>query len=163
MKRNNIKLYDELYYEIFNLLTDWIKSNNVNYDFMRYKTIGFFPYFEKDDCNRIPANWSDMHWYLLRHLVDVKLEKRINEEGNPFPLAIFEDEKLSCIHYKIKDWYERHRLYPEFNKPEPNRKRCYRPTQYKYARRWLWRNIRKKLWKWKFDNKIEFHLTYVMV
>lgn len=158
MTKKILKLYDDLYYEIFNDLTNWILTNNINYKFTTYRNLGYFPIYDKDDCNRIPANWFAWQWTLKWYLLYAKLENRIEDKENLYPLAIFEDEKLTIIHDKIITWYERHRLHPKFNKPASNRKLCYRPTQYNNARRWLQSQLTHELWKWKEENNIHFHL-----
>ena len=64
-------------------------------------------------------------------------------------LSVLEDEKLMTIHEKTIEWFERHRLCPEFNEVKKGRAKCYRPSQYRAARKWLWRNYRKKLDEWR--------------
>jgi hypothetical protein len=161
MARQKAKLYDDLYYEIFSLLTEWVLANHVNYDTSFYKESGYFPYYDKNDCNRIPSNFYELLKNLHFYLFYEKLNSRINDKNDPFPLTILEDEKLSNIHDKIIVWYENHRLHPKFNQAKPNRKRCYRPTQYRNASFWLWHKLRKKLREWKKENNISYHLICV--
>ena len=155
------KLYDDLYYEIFNLITDWILTNNIHYTSHIYDALGYFPVYDKDDINKVPCNWFAWRWQFSQTLFDAKLEEKIDDEGSPYPLAILEDEKLSDIHYKIIIWCERHRLHLKFNKPKPNRKRCYRPTQYRNAKYWLRGELNYKLWKWKKENNIHHIPIYI--
>lgn len=148
MTTSKMKLYNDLFYEIFTLLIDWIQNNNINYDIFSYRQLGYFPYYDKNDSDRIYANSLHLRWRLHWYLAYEKIEKRMAIQEDPFPLAILEDEKLSIIHTKIIAWCETHRLHPEFNKPTPQRKRCYRPTQYRKAWYWLWSKLRKNIRVW---------------
>ena len=161
MANQDAELYDDLYNEIFDILIDWIQTNYIDYNISHYRKLGYFPYYDKNDYNRIPSNSFTIQWLLGGYLFDLKLKSKIDSQKNPFPLAVLEDEKLSHIHDKIIAWVESHRLSPKFNKPALNRHRCYRPTQYRKAKGWLQRQLRQKLWAWEKENDIEFHIICV--
>ena len=155
------KLTDNLYEEIFALITDWIMTNDIDFNHYHCREYGYLKQYAQDD-EKLSKNYFAMmftlRWALGRYNLEAFYERYQKEQGTSsvMTLAILEDEKLMAIHEKMLLWAERHRQRPEFNKVEKGRGKCYRPTQYYYAIRWLWKDYRKPLLDWKKE-----HIKYI--
>ena len=149
------KLQDDLYEEIFALITDWIMTNDIFYNPFHFRRYGYFPTYQKDEVDKPELNYfaisSTLRWVLFNRNIETLYERYKNSEYGlgVIILSVLEDEKLMTIHEKTIEWFERHRLCPEFNEVKKGRAKCYRPSQYRAARKWLWRNYRKKLDEWR--------------
>ena len=151
-------LYDDLSEEIFALIIDWIMTNDIDYNPFHCRRYGYLPTYPKDDVDKPYLNYIaisyTLRWVLFNRNIEALYERYKNSEDGSgvIILSVLEDEKLMTIHEKTIEWFERHRLYPEFNKVKKGRINCYRPSQYRTARNWLWRNYRKKLYEWRKKN-----------
>ena len=148
------KLQDDLYEEIFVLITDWIMTNDIQYSHYHCSKYGYLKQYEEGE----EKQWQNYHtimWVLRfllgRYNIEAVYERYKKSKFNSgvMVLAVLEDELLMTIHEKMLEWAERHRLRPEFNKAKKGRTRCYRPTQYSNAVHWLWKHYRELLWKWR--------------
>lgn len=149
-------LKDDSYKEVYALIGEWILTNKNDYSHFSYRRNGYIPQYPANESSKIYLSLSAM-LYSLRFIlgqynIEALYEKHKDNKdySGIVILSVLEDEKLMAIHNKILEWCERHRKHPDFNKSAKGRTKCYRPTQYAYARYWLWKNYRKQLREFRF-------------